>query len=275
MFVASSISSWAAAQNKTPPFRFGNATNDVFTRRGDGDFSSRVNLPQPMALLNLSATYFYQITDGYLLFNVNDSNALGYVLVFFMDIDTGNGGIDQNEVWSRAGNSSIDLNLARDIIAGTGTLFTPQSILVATWYKVEAHSRRVGAQNTFQLAMPYSATGETWAIFAYPQLQYYQSGGFNPNVASIGINDRDFNPQQTINNVASLTAMNALANGTNCNRTGIYVYRVSKGVPTNAPVSPTTVAPTPEKCGLFGWGIFCPRTFCGIFRRWLRLCQND
>jgi hypothetical protein len=37
------------------------------------------------------------------------------------------------------------------------------------------HMRPDGAfiMNTFQLVVAYSATGETWVIFAYAQLQFY------------------------------------------------------------------------------------------------------
>jgi hypothetical protein len=74
----------------------------------------------------------------------------------------------------RVGNSTRDLILARDIVAGTGKIFNPQAIIVATWYKVDSFRRQIGQQNTFQLIMPYSATGETWAIFAYTQLEFFR-----------------------------------------------------------------------------------------------------
>lgn len=87
-------------------------------------------------------------------------NAFGYNIA----IDTRNGGHNQNELWIRAGNRSIDLFPAREIIAGNGTMFNPQAILVATWYKVEAYNRGAGPQNAFQQVMPYRTTGETWLI---------------------------------------------------------------------------------------------------------------
>ena len=30
-----------------------------------------------------------------------------------------------------------------------------------------------------------------------------------------------------------------------------------------------------EPCGLFGWGLFCPRSFCGFFGRLLGLCREE
>jgi hypothetical protein len=61
--------------------------------------------------------------------------------------------------------------------------------------------------------------------------------------------------------------MNQLQNGTNCNRTGIYVYRINVGstkaptkCSTKVPTKSPTVAPAPTKCGLLGWSIYCPRT---------------
>jgi hypothetical protein len=90
-----------------------------------------------------------------------------------MDMDTGNGGIDQNQIWLRVGNKTSDLLLARDSIAGNGTLFNPQKMMVATWYKVEAYYQRTGPENTFQLIMAYSDTGATYGIHAYTQLQFF------------------------------------------------------------------------------------------------------
>jgi hypothetical protein len=104
-----------------------------------------------------------------------------------MDIDITNGGANQNAVWLRAGTNPNDLTVARDTIAATGNTFTPQAMIVATWYKVEAFNERVGEQNTFQLAMPYSKTEKTCSILSYPQLEFYQSG--NGNVAWSTISD--------------------------------------------------------------------------------------
>jgi hypothetical protein len=50
-------------------------------------------------------------------------------------------------------NAARDLAIANNITAGNGTIFSPQVIIVATWFKVEAYSRRAGPQNTLQLVM--------------------------------------------------------------------------------------------------------------------------
>jgi Nidogen-like len=196
-----------------------------------------------------------------------------------MFLDTGNGGTDQNQIWLRVGNETSDLLLARDIIAGNGTLFNPQVVMVATWYKVEAYYQRAFPKNTFQLIMAYSETGATFGIPAYTQLQFFQSD--NGNVATVEyINDFGV-PFLSIATVNSNTTMNQLQNGTNCNRTGIYVYRINAGstkaptkCPTKVPTKSPTVAPAPTKCGLLGWSIYCPRTRCGWMGRWFGLCHT-
>lgn len=270
-----STASLAAAQS--PPFPFGNATNDLFLPRNNDGVSARVPFPQSMRFLDSNATAVEQILNGYIRIYQGDSY-YGYIHVYFMDIDTRNGGVDQNEIWLRVGNKTEDLTLARDIIAGNGTIFNPQAILLATWYKVEACCPRTGPKNTFQLAMPYSTTGETWAILAFTELQYFQSDGVNRNVASVTISDEFRTRKQEIAVVNTITAMNMLSNGTNCNRTGVYVFRINQGgptqAPTNAPSKSPTKAPTSATCGLFGWSIFCPFTLCGIIGRWLGWCRN-
>jgi hypothetical protein len=285
---------YAAAQ--MPPFPFGNATGDIFTGPNDVDQSARVTLPKPMAFfVNVSSVSQY--TNGYMDLYLTNNSFGARVNVFNANIDTRNGGANQNQLWLRAGNDTNDLNLARDIIAGNGTLFAPQAVVVATWYKVEAYDRSAGPQNTFQVIVPYSETGETWAIFAFSQLHFFKS--LNSNIASVDFFDVTGTIRQPIFTVNSNTTMNQLLNGTNCNRTGIYTHRINMGGPTKAPTkspskaptkaptkspakAPTkapmkvpTAVPTRAKCGWLGWSIFCPRTLCGIFGRWVGFCQTS
>lgn len=127
-----------------------------------------------MAYLNTNVTSVTQYTKGFIVLLPTEQSFAGFVYVYNADIDTRNGGANQNQIWLRTGNRTDDLKRARDIIAGSGTFFAPQAVIVATWFRVEGCCRRVGPQNTFQLALAYSATGETWAIFAYEQLQFYE-----------------------------------------------------------------------------------------------------
>jgi hypothetical protein len=286
---------FVAAQ--TPPFRFGTDAGDVFTGPNVDGASARVFLPKSMTYFGSEIASVIQLTSGLVYLYKNNTEVAGKIYVYNLNIDTRNGGSNQNQIWLRAGNNSNDLILARDIIAGYGTLFTPQAILVATWYKVEAFSQRVGAQNTFQCIMPYSATGESWLILAYSQLQFFRDAIFSR--ADVRFTNPSGQLQQQVATVDSNTTMNRLLNGTNCNRTGVYVFRVNAGTtqaptktptkpptkaptkaPTNAPIkAPTkfptnvpTITPTPKNCGLFGWNIYCPRTRCGLFGRWLGWC---
>jgi hypothetical protein len=295
--VASLLHLVTAAQ--APPFLFGNATGDLFAVPG-ADAGATTTLPQAMAYVGRNVIAVRQYVDGYIsLFSaINPLNFSGYVNAYYMNIDTSNGGADQNQVWLRVGKNQSDLQLARDIIAGNGTLFAPQAIIVATWYKVEAAPRRVGPQNTFQLAMAYSETGETWVIYAYSQLEYFASSTTTNNASYVEYKNSTNRVVQNFFTINSNTTMMSLLNGTNCNRTGTYAYRINKGGPTKAPTkSPTkpptkaptkpptkapikvptkvpTVAPIPDHCGLLGWSIFCPLTFCGILGRWLGFCQS-
>jgi hypothetical protein len=235
-----------------------------------------------MQFLNKNITTSIQNVDGYISL-YQDGLLGGYFGAYAMNIDTRNGGDNKNQIWMRGGNHTDDLLIARDIIAGNGTIFYPQAILVATWYKVEAFDKRPGQQNTFQLALPYSETGETWGILAYTQLQFFKAD-IGPN-ASVYYYNIPTTFQQTIA-VTNATEMNRLLNGTNCNRPGIYAFRINKGAPTKAPTRAPTkpptkaptkspiVAPTRARCGLLGWRIFCPFTLCGFFGRWLGFCQT-
>jgi hypothetical protein len=110
--------------------------------------------------------------------------------------------------------------VARDIIDGNGTLFAPQAVIVATWYKVEAFNGRIGPRNTFQLFMAYSETGETEAIFAYSQLEYFESPSYN--VTYVDYQKSNGDVVQSFFVIDSNTTMNSLLNGTNCNRTGTF-----------------------------------------------------
>jgi hypothetical protein len=179
-----------------------------------------------------------------------------------MDLDTRNGGAEQNQLWLRAGKRFRDLTLARKIIAGTGNVFFPEAVVVATWFKVEALDQLAGPQNTFQLILAYHRRGTTWAILSYAQLEYFAStvGSF----AEVFFADAVLTGgvRQSIALVTSDDSMNELLNGTNCNRQGIYAFPLDSNA-TNAP----------QPCGLFGRSILCPLTFCGIFGRFLGLCQ--
>jgi cysteine-rich repeat protein len=225
-----------------PPFPFGAATGDVSLPLGYGILGNEILLPQPMMFFGKASIAVTYNSNGYLkiVAEIGPPGKLnGFAKVYFMSLDTGNGGTDQNQIWLRVGNKTSDLNLARDIIADYGTVFNPQVVIVATWYKVEAFYQRAGPQNTFQLIMAYSDTGATYGIHAYTQLQFFQSD--NENVASVEyINDFGV-PFLSIATVNSNTAMNELQNGTNCNRTGIYVYQI------NAPCG-NGIVQTGEQC---------------------------
>lgn len=159
-----------------------------------------------------------------------------------------------------------------------------QAILVDTWYKVESKPLVEGAQNTFQLIMVWSATGETWAIYAYSQLEFFANNLRVDYVNSTG------STVQTLFTIRDNATMTEVLKGSNLNRPGIYAIRINQGGPTRAPtniptMTPTaaplnaltkapTLAPTRARCGLLGWNIFCPFTFCGVFGRWLGLCQS-
>jgi hypothetical protein len=292
-FLAVSFHSMVAVQ--LPPFPFGTAAGDVALPLDNFVIDAPQRLPIPMTYSgNVHVSFFRQATDGFVALTNGSNYIVGYVAPYATDIDTRNGGTDQNQIWMRAWNATDDLNLARDILAGNGTLFRPQAIIVATWYKVEANPQQAGPQNTFQLAIPYSERGETWAIYAYSQLEFFKGG-----ISSLAFvqyqNDRDY--IELFNTIDSNATMVSLLNGTNCNRTGVYVHRINAGAPTKAPTKaptdptkpptkkPTSVpiraptmapmpAPTFQKCGLLGWSIFCPITLCGIFGRWLGWCHS-
>lgn len=289
IMIVAVVANFHGAASQTPPFPFGYTTGGIFTPPGDDSVTSLLALPKPMAYSNVTAKFVSQSINGYISLYAEPLNFSGYVYTYFMDIDTRNGGADQNQVWLHVGDRSEDLHLARDLIAGNGTLFVPQALVVATWYKVEAAIQLSGPQNTFQLAMAYSETGETWGIFSYSQLQYFQS---NRTVAAlVEYKNSNFGVIQSFFRIGSNSAMNSLFSGTNCNRTGTYVFRIHQGGPTKAPTSAPTKAPTsaPTKapattappsnaptatCGLLGWSIFCPLTLCGIFGRWLGFCPS-
>jgi AMOP domain/Nidogen-like len=222
---------WVSAQGL--PFRFGNFTGDIFTGPNDDSSSVRVALPKRMKYLGDFVTTVFQNTNGDITFNnsysqftpsiVPSSSIPAMVAIFWTDIDTRNAGLDQNQLWIRAGMNATDLNLARDIIAGTGFSFTPQAAIVATWYKVEEFSRRAGPQNTFQLVMAYDEAGTTWAIFAYTQIQFTRG-------AVVGFNDFRGLVGELIAVVTDANVGNNLLNGTNCNRRGVYAYQVNEGI---------------------------------------------
>jgi hypothetical protein len=251
---------WAAAQS--PPFPFGPAVGDAFTGPSDEGFSSLLALPQPMTYFGTPITAVSQGVNGFLQLFLNSTDASGAINPYSMDLDTRNGGANQNQLWLRVGSRKSDLTLARKIIARTGTFFIPQVAVVATWFKVEAFERLSGPQNTFQLILAYNRAGTTWAILAYAQLEYFAStvGSF----ADVFLTDSVLigGARQQIALVNSVDSMHQLLNGTNCNRPGTYAFPIDSS-PTNAP----------QQCGLLGRSIFCLLTFCGIFGRLLGLCK--
>jgi Nidogen-like len=175
--------------------------------------------------------------------------------VYNHDIDTSNAGAGQNEIWFRVGTNTTDLALAKDIIAGTGESFTPEAVIVGTWYKVEAFKQRAGPQNTFQNIIAYDKSGTTWAIFAYAQLEYFETQtDSRAIVALVSLSRASTN--QYLFRVDSNATMNKLLSESNCGIPGIYAYKVT------------------QPCGLFGFSILCPFTFCGTFGRILGLCKN-
>jgi hypothetical protein len=165
---------WYLAAAQKPPFPFGNATGDIFTAPNNNGSSRRVTLPQPMAYLGSLVSIVDQNINRFITLMDSKFFLRVFVNAYFINIDTSNGGTDQNEVWLRVENSTRDLILARDIVAGTGKISNPQAIIFATWYKVDSFRRQIGQQDTFRLIMPYSATGETWVIFAYTQLESFR-----------------------------------------------------------------------------------------------------
>jgi len=111
----------------------------------------------------------------------------------------------------RVGNNASDLAVARNIIAGNGTIFNPQAFIVATWFEVDAFPQQAGLQNTFQLVMAYSATGETWVIFTYAQLKFYQTP--TVPVALVELKDQNAVVVQRFNIINSNSTMAQLLNG--------------------------------------------------------------
>jgi hypothetical protein len=269
------------------PFSFGNETGAVFAPSID-----RV----PPVFLDVSHVVFDQqrrinSTMDPRIFGLVQSGALvgGICQWLLYEYQHPQRRIQSEPSVGARGEPCHGFGIARNIIAGNGTIFHPQAAIVATWYKVEAFPQQRGPQNTFQLVLAYSATGETWVIFAYAQLQFYHS----QFLSAAGLVVQQF---FTINSNATMAG---LLNGTNCNRTGVYAYRINKGVPTRAPTksptkapakaptkSPTkaptklptkapALAPISTKCGWLGWSVFCPRTLCGVFGRWLGFCQSE
>jgi AMOP domain/Nidogen-like len=230
-FVMFLVALSSAAQET--PFAFGNGTMDIFTLPNDDLSSIRIALPKRMKYLGDFVTTVFQNTNGDITFDaayfeytpeiIPSSSVPALVAIFWTDIDTRNGGSNQNQLWIRAGTNATDLNLAKDIIAGTGNSFSPQAVVVATWYKVEEYPQIAGPQNTFQLVMAYDEAGITWAIFAYIQIQFTRR-------AVIGFNDARGLIGELIAGPVDQEIGNRLLNGTNCNRKGIYAYQVNEGI---------------------------------------------
>jgi Nidogen-like len=246
---------------QTTPFPFGNATGDIV-----GGALNVVSLTQTMSYVGSNITSVYQYTGGKIrLFDGKYAPAFeGDVSVYGVN---GGGNSSEHEYWTRAGNRSDDLALVKDILAGIAASFIPQAVVVSTWYKVEPQTfdrPRTGKNNTFQLIMPYSDTGETWVIFAYVQLDYFSVPSLDDG-ASVGYFNGRPQPffERSFFFINSTEAMMQLLSGSNCNRKGIYAYQV------NGPNKPPAAA---KKCGLFGLGIFCPLTLCGLFGRWFGFC---
>jgi Nidogen-like len=241
-----------------PPFQFGNATGDVSLN------VEYLPLPQNMTYGNTNATtVLQQLVTGNIRLSDGVNIGARFVSVYpyssFIDQY-----VNQSELLIRAsGSITEDLTLAQEIIASTGRNgFNPQAIVVATWYKVEALNCTPGQQNTFQLIMPYSDTGETWVILAYSQLQWFASPWLSRDFATVLFDWPEGKPTPTFYYVVNSTeTMIQLLTGTNCNRKGIYAYRV------NAP-------PPVRKRGVFGFGILCPLTLCGFFGRLFGLCPT-
>ena len=251
------VSLVAAQAPKALPFSFGPASGDSFTGPNDDETSSRLPLSIPMTYLGNRMASVSQGTDGFLEVLQTGNIVGGAVFVYGMDIDTRNGGVGQNELWLRTGSRANDLLLARDIIAGTGTAFTPQATVVATWVKVEAFERRTGLQNTFQLTMAYSASGTTWAIFAYRQLQFFQAD--SSRFALVNYLDGNGVEERLIAFVNNTGIMNQLLIGTNCNRPGVFAFPINEAPPSNSPTTtPSHVpsaAPSPKDCAIT-WNLF-------------------
>jgi hypothetical protein len=277
------VSSFLGVEAQSLPFPFGNGTGDLLSPPGNTLLTNYLSLPRPMAYLTSNVTFVRQHTNGYIALYSPGQVFAGIVNGYYTDIDTRIGGANQNQVWVRIGNNASDLAIARNLIAGNGTLSNPEAIVVATWFKVEANDQQVGPKNTFQLVMAYSATGATWVISAYAQLQFYRSPIFLS--AAVDLRDQNGRIVQPFFNINSNSSMARLLNGTNCNRTGVYTSQVNmaptkapskvpRKAPTKLPTKALTLAPISTKCGSLGWSLFCPRTLCGIFGRWLGLCQS-
>lgn len=221
------------------PFAFGTEVGDIFTGPNDDIFSSAVPLPFEMTFLGETVQQVFQNTNGDITFDegytrftpelIPNTGVPPMVAIYWTDIDTRNGGDGENELWIRAGTDTNDLENANAIVAGTGaSQFLAEAAIVATWNKVEAYSRRVGAQNTFQLTMAYSAEGETWAIFAYAQLEFFTNA--STDRAVVGFNDEAGLIGELINIIEDAETMSLLVEETNCGIPGVFAYRVDEGI---------------------------------------------
>lgn len=129
------------------PFLFGDAANDTFTPLGSYKFSATIILPKPMTYLTYNVTAIRPHSEGYLQLICNEGLSEDrQVAAFLTRIDTRNGGVDQNQISFHVGNNTADLDIARNIIAFNGTVFRPQAMMVATWYKVETLEKGQGIQ---------------------------------------------------------------------------------------------------------------------------------
>jgi hypothetical protein len=246
-----------AAQALLLQFPFGNATGDALARTADRLFSV-VPLPINMTFVGRTINTVQQARNGFISLHkpgaITGGKVSGFLLNDIFEINR----VGSNELWMRVGNRTNDLTLARDIISGTGNTFTPQATVVATWNRVLNSNRVLGTSAfTFQIAIPYSASGETWVIFAYGVIPFLTSnlGPFIEVENSAGLQRQFF--LAVDNGIQS----NQLLNGTNCNRSGVYAFQVnaaptqspthvptevSSNIPTQSPTHAPTHAPTDD-----------------------------
>ena len=226
-----------SSESVTLPFPYGTSVGDTSTRPNDDGSSPPITLPLPMVYFNEVVTQAIQNTNGDVTFDgpysafdpslIPSSRIPPMIAIFWTDIDTRNGGDDKNQLWFGAHREPSDLETAATLVSGTGNTVEFEAVLVATWLRVEAFSRRSDRQNTFQLTVAYNEE-ETWAILSYEQLQFFMTSTSDFSV--VGFNDRPGLLGELIQSIRTEADMTKLQQGTNCGRRGTYAFRISEEV---------------------------------------------
>jgi len=221
-------------------FPFGVAVGDTETLPNDDGSSTQISLPFPMLFYGEDVSSLFQNTNGDITFDspyfeytpelIPSNSVPPMIAIYWTDIDTRNGGDNQNELFVRASTDPQDTATAEGLVhrlGGEAALFSPGATVVATWHQVEAFSRQVGEQNTFQLIVAYDDQ-KTYVIFDYRQLEFWESDTSMNTV--IGFNDNLGIEGSLIATLESNEDMEALLFGTNIDLPGTYVYRVDQSV---------------------------------------------